>query len=257
VKKAVYMIFLILIVTTIACHRLERESNESPTSPSPISGNFSGGLISFTFDDGRTSAYNNAIPALDAAGFKSTNYIITGRFSSPGYIGTSQVLSLQSRGHEVGAHTRTHQDLRLMTAEQMRNEIAGSRTDLLNIGIGNVTTFAYPFGSYNQMAVDIIRNSGFSGARTSDAGFNSQQSDRFRLKRQNLGANVSLNQAQAWIDSAIRDRSWLIFVVHSVDNAAADDFTITPDLFRRIVNYTSSHSIKVITVREGIQMLRP
>lgn len=227
-----------------------------PSAPS-IPGAFGEGMVSINFDDGRTSAYNDAIPALDAAGFKSTNYIITGRFSAPTYIGIAEVLSLQSRGHEIGAHTRSHLDtMASMTSAQLQDEIAGSRGDLLRIGVREVPTFAYPFGIYSPTITQVVKNAGFTAARSTNGGFNLRTTDKYVLMRLNLGSSTTIAQVRSSIDSAASDKTWLILLAHSVDSSVSD-FSITPASFREIVKYLVDKKIRVVTMSEGIRLMNP
>ena len=212
------------------------------------------GLVTITIDDGWRSTYINAFPILDAAGLKTTNYIITGRFNATGYIGPQEVLSLQARGHEIGAHSRSHLDLAPMTQVQLQSEVAGSRTDLLNIGVQSVTTFAYPFGIYTPGIVQVVREAGFASARATDGGLNMPTGDRFTLKRQSVGGAVTLAHVQSWVDSAVENRAWLILLVHHVDTTIGD-FSITPQLFQEIVTYLVNKQVRVVTMAQGLQMV--
>ena len=75
-------------------------------------GIFTTGAVSLTFDDGYLSQYQNAVPKMNAAGFKGTFYIITRQMADDGfsaYMSKAQVAELSVQGHEIGAHTRTFQ----------------------------------------------------------------------------------------------------------------------------------------------------
>jgi hypothetical protein len=69
------------------------------------SGKFSTGMISLNFDDGVMSVYQNAVPKLNAAGIKSTQYIVTNYFTKNGYVNQDEVLAMKASGHEIAAHT--------------------------------------------------------------------------------------------------------------------------------------------------------
>ena len=110
-----------LVVFAVAC------GSTSPTSPeggiSPSSPQVAG-LVTFSFDDNRTCVYQAAIPILDSAGLKSTNYVITQRLiNSEDYMGASEVLNLEARGHEVGSHTRTHADLTTLSLPTPESQV--------------------------------------------------------------------------------------------------------------------------------------
>src|SRR3989338_5263937 len=74
-------------------------------------------LISLNFDDGYESVYKNAFPILQKHGLRSTHYIVSGRLDWTKYMTTAQVLEMQKRGHEIGAHTRTHRKLTLLSEQ--------------------------------------------------------------------------------------------------------------------------------------------
>jgi peptidoglycan/xylan/chitin deacetylase (PgdA/CDA1 family) len=57
--------------------------------------------------DGYQSKYENGLPILDAAGLKSTQYIITQKVGTGEYVTLDEVLQMYKNGHEIGAHTRT------------------------------------------------------------------------------------------------------------------------------------------------------
>ena len=81
---------------------------------------------------------------------------------------------MAAKGHEIGAHTQTHQHLSLLAAEQRTAEIAGSKQELIAHGLAPLT-FAYPYGDYGYPTSSIgmiVKNAGYLGARDSDAGYN-------------------------------------------------------------------------------------
>jgi peptidoglycan/xylan/chitin deacetylase (PgdA/CDA1 family) len=71
-----------------------------------------------------------------------------------------------SEGHEIGAHTLTHPNLKKISSEEKRREIAGGKAWLEQIIGKNVDMFCYPSGRYDEEAAMIAKESGFRGART-------------------------------------------------------------------------------------------
>jgi peptidoglycan/xylan/chitin deacetylase (PgdA/CDA1 family) len=213
------------------------------------------GMVSITFDDGERATFINAAPMLDAAGLKSTNYIISGLVHSSGAVGIPEILDLQARGHEIGSHTRTHPDLTKLTPEQLRSELAGSRQDLHNLGVVSVQTFAYPWGRYNDAVIKSVRDAGYSSARTASPGWNLPGANEFLLRCQVLQNTTTLAEAQDWIDTAIRDRSWLVLLFHGVDDTG-HTYSVTPYFFQQVVNYLVERKVPVVTISQGVQALR-
>ena len=127
------------------------------------------GFVSIDFDDGYQSMYDNGLPIFDAAGIRTTQYIITGNtlgdtivnpdlgpvgVGNSGYVTWDEVQTMAANGHEIGAHTRTHQSLSTLcqipdcsVADTLTNEINGSKADLIAHGF-NPLTFARALGSW-------------------------------------------------------------------------------------------------------------
>ncbi|MBU6214864.1 polysaccharide deacetylase family protein [Patescibacteria group bacterium] len=68
--------------------------------------------------------------------------------------------------HEVGAHSLTHPDLRTLSLEEKRREIAGSKQWLEDVAGREAPLFCYPAGHFDADDERIVRESGFLGART-------------------------------------------------------------------------------------------
>lgn len=218
---------------------------------------FSTGMVSIHFDDGWRSAYENAVPILNAQGFKSTNFIVSGRLNPnyPGYIQSPELLALQAQGHEIGAHTRTHPDLTTLSTSQMQNEIVGSRNDLTDIGITPVNFFAYPYGAYNTQTKSVVQNAGFSAARSSDGGYNLKTQDLSALRRQSMTSNTTFAQAKNYIDTAMNDKTWVILLFHEV-NYTGNQYSVSPELFQEIVDYLASKDITPVTLGQGVALMQ-
>lgn len=239
--------------------------SSSTTSPSPVvttstvtktsANSFSEVMVTFSFDDGRECAYESAIPILDAAGFKSTNYIITKRLTgAEDYITGAKVLSIEARGHEIGNHTRTHPDLTTLSQTELQNEVQGAREDLLSLGVKKVETLAYPFGAYNGGLTGFISSAGYLGARTTDDGDTLPSTDRFALKRRNLGGAVTISDVQNWVNVAAVNKEWLILTAHHVDYSP-NEYSITPDLLKQIVDLVTAKRLRVVTISEGLNAM--
>ena len=75
-----------------------------------------------------------------------------------------QLADLSARGHAIGHHTWDHQDLRKLPADQWEKQIDQPKT-LLEKVIGKpVTSLAYPFGAWNQQAIEEIKKRGLKSA---------------------------------------------------------------------------------------------
>ncbi len=81
---------------------------------------------------------------------------------------------------DFGLHTCSHPVLTTCTIAEKRKEIAVCAKEAERLGCYPV--FAYPNGDYDRECIRILKESGISLARTTDAGWNKRNSDRYTLK---------------------------------------------------------------------------
>jgi peptidoglycan/xylan/chitin deacetylase (PgdA/CDA1 family) len=215
------------------------------------------GMVSLDFDDGWLSAYENAIPILNWAGFKSTQYIFSDALTYPvedGYVNADQVINMQTMGHEIGSHSKTHSDLTTLSPTDLISEIAGSKQDLLNIGVTNVSSFAYPFGQTNNTVKNAIKNAGYTSTRGVEFGLNNKTTDHYQLFAKAVVRNTTVDTVKSWIDEAVLNKTWLILYFHQIDISNLP-YGTSPQNLQQIVNYLIANNVKVVTSSEGIQIL--
>jgi peptidoglycan/xylan/chitin deacetylase (PgdA/CDA1 family) len=245
------------------------------------------GFVSIDFDDGYQSMYDNGLPIFDAAGIRTTQYIITGSpnnsivnpdagpvgiadvSGNSEYLTWSEVHVMAANGHEIGAHTRTHQSLSTLCGvtqpggtvktpcvdstgnptdldDSLDVEIAGSKSDLIAQGL-NPLTLAYPYGDYGYPSPAVgeaVQAAGYLGARDSDNDYNglgacapgatpSHCNHLYPFYLWSKGAENDLNTTQdqlnGWIQHAHDTKVWLIILLHRVDENAPNSEAISID----------------------------
>lgn len=156
-----------------------------------------------TFDDGYADVAEYALPILRRYGFGAAVYIVTGQIGGTNAwdkargSGTHRLMTAEQirrwagEGIEFGAHSRTHPNLTTLTAEQLSEEVLGSRDDLERLLGTRPLSFAYPYGRYN----DLVRNCAsraFDLAFSCDLGLNSLTTEPDLLKRSVVSPSDSL-----------------------------------------------------------------
>ena len=225
------------------------------------------GMVSINFDDGYQSMYDNGLPILDAAGLKSTQYIITQKVGTDSYVTLDEVMQMYNNGHEIGVHTRTHPNLTTLTDAEMTDEILGAKQDLISWGI-MPTTLAYPYGGYNPAVEAVVQNAGLRGARDSDLGYNSSgigftfggplDHDTLPLELWSEAAemdlNTTLSDITSEIDYAVANNLWLIILFHRVDETdpCCSPISVDHTLIQGTVDYLVQHKVPVVTNNEGM-----
>lgn len=218
---------------------------------------FSTGAITFRFDDGWLSTYENAVPKLAEAGFTGTFYIVSQRLLEDGYSGFinhEQLTDLYNQGFEIGAHTRTHPYLTELSPEEQEAEIRGSKEDLLALGITEVNSFSYPFGEYTDATVQLVKDTGFTNAVSVTNGYNTESVDKFLIKRKSVVVTTKVADIKTMIDTALKNKTWLILELHEINNSG-NTYSMTQNNFDQVVDYAVAKGIRAVTVSEGVKSL--
>lgn len=194
--------------------------------------------VSFTFDDGLHSAYAQAAPTLSKYGLVGTDYVISGcvgMTTAPNtchantdatYMSWDQVVALQNTyGWEIGSHTVTHPYLassdasdgqpNVLTSAQVQQELTQSKTDLGAHGL-NVTSFATPYGDYNNAVHAQISKYYATHRGFADVGQNTWPYSDTLLYDFQVQAGVTVAQVKAQIDQAIANKTWLVLTFHDI-----------------------------------------
>lgn len=158
--------------------------------------------VLLTFDDAYADIANYALPVLVRCGFRGAVFVATGQLGGTNTWDeakgreTLQLMSEEEirhwacQGIEFGAHSRTHAGLTEVAGDESRQEIAGSKTDLVALLGCPVVSFAYPFGKYNDAVRDLVRGE-FDLAFSVKEGMNYLQSDPHLLRRTYVGPDDS------------------------------------------------------------------
>lgn len=97
-------------------------------------------------------------------------YQLKGTFYVPCQNGHELLSAAQTRGiaetFEVGAHTVHHVDLTSVTDSVARQEISESKNRIEQVTGKSCPTFCFPLGHFASCHIDMVREAGFTAART-------------------------------------------------------------------------------------------
>lgn len=155
--------------------------------------------LAITFDDGYLDNFENAAPLLEKLSLPATFFVVTQWMGSEvvpwwdseegvrcPWMTWDQVRSLQRRGFDIGAHTRTHVDLGNVTEAIAAEEIVGSCVELEEQLCSPVDLFAYPYGRKENLAERsraLVKAAGFRCCCSCFGGLNPAERDPFELTR--------------------------------------------------------------------------
>jgi peptidoglycan/xylan/chitin deacetylase (PgdA/CDA1 family) len=127
--------------------------------------------VVLTFDDAWADNHANALGPLSRHRLPATLYAPSHLLGTPGYMTRAQLLEMDAAGVTIGAHSRTHPDLRACAPGELDSEVRGSKEDLEDLLGKPVTSFAYPTGLLDDRVVAAVGAAGFTSAMTTDPGW--------------------------------------------------------------------------------------
>lgn len=148
--------------------------------------------VVLTFDDGHWDLATDILPVLKKYNVSITAYIIPGFIGRSDFLSKKQFQQVRESGLvEIGAHTVHHVNLKFATVEHASSEIRGSKKMLEQAySVPNVVSFAYPYGAFNEKAVQITREAGYTTAVSTMPGTAQSTSNRMTLFRLRPGART-------------------------------------------------------------------
>lgn len=159
--------------------------------------------IMFTFDDTHREHYSIAAPEQEKYGFKGVFFIMTVCVGKPGYMTAGQLKALSKKGHIIGGHTWDHFDLRTLHDEDWVVQLDKPNLYLEKITGKPVQTFAYPFGAWNDAAIDELKKRGIKEAFQL-SGKQSEKEPLYTIRRILVAGNWSTKQLLTAIKTSFK-----------------------------------------------------
>ncbi|HWW67795.1 MAG TPA: polysaccharide deacetylase family protein [Solirubrobacterales bacterium] len=123
--------------------------------------------VVLSFDDGYRPQFTFALPELRKHGWPG----VLNLKAEGSDLYTSNVEAMIRAGWELAAHTIHHLDLTTLNAEQLKEEVAGSRAILRRKYGVPVEDFCYPAGRFNETVIAAVKAAGYVGATTEIPGY--------------------------------------------------------------------------------------
>jgi len=175
--------------------------------------------VAITFDDGYQDNYQ-AFMSLARRGMRGTLFMVSrdvgGRAGWQGEGGSgmpmldkTQLREMLAAGMEVGCHSRSHPRLTEVDDARLHDEVSGARDELQDQIDTGVTSFAYPYGDYDDRVVEAVRQAGYSAACVTRSGCGRVDDDPLRLRRIAVFAEDNLATFARKLAFADNEADWL------------------------------------------------
>lgn len=236
----------------------ENPETETDASQTQALAHFSEGMVTLTFDDSWRSQYEVALPILKTAGIKATFYITTQPVQKgwPAFMTPTELKELAAEGHEIAGHTVSHPDLTRLPPKTLADELTLSKSYLETLTGAHVTSFAYPYGSWNSRVERAVKEAGYQSARgVRIDNLNTPASDVYNLKAlMPMGPRPVVDRLKALVNAAKEKKRWFILIFHNFGRDSGC-CSMSAETFQQIVDYIKSSGIKTVTVSEGVGMM--
>ncbi|CQR74899.1 Poly-beta-1,6-N-acetyl-D-glucosamine N-deacetylase precursor [Sporomusa ovata DSM 2662] len=168
--------------------------------------------VLITFDDGYDGINTYAVPELRKRGMKATFFIIKNsmgtKLTGYSYLTEQQIKELSVDPlFSIQPHTLTHADLSKISAEQLQEEVAGSKKFFEDLTGTQSETIAFPYGSYNKSVLDAVERAGYKASfAVSDLGLYDHEA-RFSIPRIYMGIIMGKNNMELFKKSVLNYKS--------------------------------------------------
>ncbi len=141
--------------------------------------------VVLSFDDGYRPQFTFALPQLRKHGWAG----VLNLKAEGSDLYESNVKAMIDAGWELAAHTIHHLDLTELDAEQLHEEVAGSRAILRREYGVPVDNFCYPAGQFDSTVIAAVKAAGYVGATTEIPGYASRESPYELARFEILGSS--------------------------------------------------------------------
>ena len=198
--------FLLLVFSPLAsCATADVASRSYRSIPIP--------LVSFVFDDGNDTDYLVGKEIFASHGAVASSALTTSFLNTDDHMTTAQAKALQDAGWEIMAHTVSHPNLRSLSLSELEDELSRSKSELQSNGLV-INNIVYPYNKSDD-AVRSVAAKYYRSGRGGTNSFNSSDLDPFFIK--SFSTKHDLGRMNALVDTAHKDKKWLVFYQHEID----------------------------------------
>jgi peptidoglycan/xylan/chitin deacetylase (PgdA/CDA1 family) len=157
-----------------------------------------------TFDDGLASDSTIALPLLIEKKIPSINFVISNNINKKGYLTKLQLREMGRFGRTIGSHSHTHPDFTRLTEAEQLIELKVSKMMIEDFTGMEVRDFSFPFGRFNNRAIELANTAGYERIFTSRHGIISESSSV--IPRNSINGNMAWGSVRRSLNASVSTR---------------------------------------------------
>lgn len=246
-----------------ACYN--RTASTNPPPPVPSFKWHNTGLITLWFDDGWLSQFTTAAPILEKAGLKAAESIALRFVCSPSFMNWEQLSILQKQGWETTSHSVTHNCSLAYYNEQTSEKEASESKKIIGSHGLRADNFVMPCGysrddieryfiGQTPVIIETIKKHYRSYRTTAGKKINPLPvTDPYNLYSLAIHSTTSDEEIQNYINMAVTQKGWAIFVFHQVDDSGRL-FSISVPQFKKILAMIKASGLPVVLPSQALSV---
>lgn len=140
--------------------------------------------VILSFDDGYRTFYDYAYPILKKNNVPAVNYVVSGLLNQTNYLFGWQVKEMADSGLvEIGLHGYNHRSVTSMSKEELRMSLTTGKEILKDLTGKEPVSYAYPYGTYTDEAVEVLKELSLKTAVTIEQGSLVKPDDLYHIPR--------------------------------------------------------------------------
>jgi peptidoglycan/xylan/chitin deacetylase (PgdA/CDA1 family) len=221
------------------------------------------GMVTFRFDDSLLSTYTKAYPMLSARGFVGTEAVITsyvgadvGHRIDSTHMVVPELKDLRDHGWSFLSHTEHHLELSTVDLNTLNNELYWSHKWLIDNGLPT-WGLALPKGGYNGLVITRAQAQWYNGytyrsVTSSDKEpVNPQGVFPYNIYVKEINYTTTVQEVEGWLAKARSTKSWLVILLHEIDNPANNPYNISSATFNSMLNAVVASGLPVVNYDTG------
>jgi peptidoglycan/xylan/chitin deacetylase (PgdA/CDA1 family) len=212
-------------------------------------------IASFSFDDFAKSAWLTGGKIVEDFGSRATFYVC-GALQGGTHHGVrsydeEDLIDLATRGHDLGCHTYDHIAVTNHSASAIEGNLESNAQYVKSLTGKEMASFAYPFGLASVRKKRLLAER-FKACRGIYPGINAGWADFSQLNA--LCLHQGELPIEKYIQKALKQNGWLIFVGHDVDERPSP-FGCTPKVLENALRLVSEAGIELMTVEAALRRI--